>query len=142
MFHVSQVSFSRRTDGFSEKGKDIVATYNTLSEFLTVINPNIKFILCGNGEYPYDEREQWTDGCNLVAVKNSVAIAHSRNEMTAEALKAAGYKVVDAKTFLSAHKSGLIDANEVNNLIIIIPSNELSRARGGPHCMTFPIERD
>jgi arginine deiminase len=111
--------------------------HSSLKDFFLSVNPKMKFILCGNGEDFFDEREQWTDGCNLVALKNGVAIAYDRNEKTAEALRNAGYKIIDGKTFLENKP----DISKVERTIISIPSTELSRARGGPHCMTFPIER-
>ena len=49
--------------------------------------------------------------------------------------------VVHAVDLLEAFKDGIILPEEVKNTIITLPSNELSRARGGSHCMTFPIER-
>ena len=118
-----------------------VDDFPTLPDFIKSVNPEARFIKCGNGEYPYDEREQWTDGCNLVAIKDGVAVAYQRNYKTAQALKRNGYTIVDAKTFLRAVKRGILNPGEVAKTIITIPSTELSRARGGPHCMTFPISR-
>ncbi len=109
--------------------------------FLEEINPNMQFILSGKGESPYQEREQWTDGCNLVALKPGVALTYDRNPKTEEAFEDAGYRVVWARDLLKAFDDGIILPEEVKNTIITMPSNELSRARGGSHCMTCPIER-
>ncbi|GIV34955.1 MAG: arginine deiminase [Chitinophagales bacterium] len=125
---------------YRKKSKD-VTSYPTLRDFFLEINSNTEFILCGNGKHPYDEREQWTDGCNLLALKNGVAIAYNRNTHTAEAFREKGYNVVDAGLFIQACTEGIVAPEKVERTIITIPSTELSRARGGPHCLSFPLER-
>ena len=47
----------------------------------------MKFIFSGDGESPYQEREQWTDGCNLVAIKPGVALGYDRNPVTEKAFR-------------------------------------------------------
>jgi len=109
--------------------------------FLEEIDSEMNFIFSGMGETPYQEREQWTDGCNLVCVKPGVGISYDRNVMTAKAFNKAGYDVLSAFDFLEKSKEDASFANQLTKTIITIPSGELSRARGGSHCMTCPIQR-
>lgn len=116
--------------------------YASLKDFiLAEICPDARFLFSGGGESPYQEREQWTDGCNLVAIRPGVAITYDRNLHTEEAFRAAGYRVVHAYDLLKAFADGVVLPEEVKKTIITLPSGELSRARGGSHCMTCPIER-
>jgi len=119
------------------------AFYHSIRDFIcNEINPKMEFILSGDGESPYQEREQWTDGCNLVALKPGVALTYDRNPHTEIAFKEAGYNIVHARQLLKDIASGKVNPDEIENTIINIPSNELSRARGGSHCMTCPVERE
>ncbi len=113
----------------------------------------VNFIYSGNAEYPYDEREQWTDACNVVAVREGVVLGYDRNHKTNDAFRKAGFAVLRASEILKELKD-VYETNEKANLtqilnsivpakcLILIPSSELSRARGGTHCMTMPILRE
>ncbi len=123
--------------------------FGNLEDLLTDISKNdldstekIKFIYSGNNEFPYDAREQWTDSCNLLALKEGVVLGYDRNDKTVEAFKANGFDVLAAHDLIHGIETGTIDTDAIENTLILMPSAELSRARGGFHCMSMPLHRD
>ena len=101
-----------------------------------------KFIYSGNKAFPYDSREQWTDSCNLLAVREGVVLGYDRNDKTVEAFKQNGFAVVKVTDLLEQFETGKTDPQKMQDTLILMPSAELSRARGGFHCMSMPLQRD
>lgn len=101
-----------------------------------------QFIYSGNGVFPFDAREQWTDSCNLLAIKEGVVLGYDRNDNTVEAFKAKGFAIVKVKDLINDLENGKIDPDTLIDTLILMPSAELSRARGGFHCMSLPLLRD
>jgi len=64
------------------------------------------------------QREQWDDGNNFLAVAPGVILGYERNTTTNRYLTDEGITVVP------------------------VVGEELGRGRGGPRCMTCPIERE
>ncbi|MHA4807609.1 arginine deiminase family protein [Flavitalea flava] len=123
--------------------------FDNLEDLLTDISKNdlgctekTKFIYSGNNEFPFDAREQWTDSCNLLALKEGVVLGYDRNDKTMEAFKANGFSVIHAHELIEKMESGHISPDDMENTLILMPSAELSRARGGFHCMSMPLLRD
>ena len=79
--------------------------------------PKLQVVETGGDEYQ-QEREQWDDGNNVVALEPGVVVAYERNTYTISKMREAGVEAVTIEGF------------------------ELGKGRGGGHCMTCPITRD
>ncbi|WP_044202888.1 arginine deiminase family protein [Flammeovirga sp. OC4] len=101
-----------------------------------------QFIYSGNNMFPHGRREQWTDSCNVLALKEGVVIGYDRNDKTSEGFKKHGMKVVKAADLIQDFAQEKILPEDVKDTLILLPSAELSRARGGSHCMSMPLKRD
>lgn len=133
---------------YVENGLEKSKSFENLEDLLSDIskvdlkcNEPVKFVYSGNNEFPYGAREQWTDSCNLLVLKEGVAVGYDRNNKTSEAFKNAGFDVVNVKDLLLDFEKNTKSPKTLENTIILLPSAELSRARGGSHCMSLPILR-
>ncbi|HRP32677.1 MAG TPA: arginine deiminase family protein [Agriterribacter sp.] len=123
--------------------------FDNLEDLLTDISVNdlhstnpVQFIYSGNNEFPYDSREQWTDSCNLLAIKEGVVLGYDRNDKTIDAFRRLGFNIAEAADLIHALEQGEITIDSIKDTLILFPSAELSRARGGFHCMSMPLMRD
>src|SRR6266487_5638989 len=112
-----------------KKNIDEPIYFDSLEELLTDISENdfdcgekVKFIYSGNNEFPFDAREQWTDSCNLLAIKEGVVLGYDRNDKTVEAFREHGFNIVQADDLVNQLENNKIDPEEIENTMILIPS--------------------
>ena len=111
---VFEITLDRdRKAKFSSRREEIV---KILSKELKL--PSVELIRCGGDDMTAAQREQWNDGSNTLAIAPGVVVTYERNYVTNDLLDKKGVKV------------------------LTMPSSELSRGRGGPRCMSCPINRD
>jgi arginine deiminase len=134
---------------FRKKDMDNPVYFDNLEDLLTDISKQdlqcsgkVKFIYSGNNEFPFDAREQWTDSCNLLALKEGVVLGYDRNDKTVEAFRENGFDIVGAEELICRFEAGTVKPDDLEDTLILMPSAELSRARGGFHCMSMPLLRD
>ena len=98
---------------FSSRREELVKILSTELKL-----PSVDLIRCGGDDMVAAQREQWNDGSNTLAIAPGVVVTYERNYVTNDLLAKKGMKV------------------------LTMPSSEISRGRGGPRCMSCPINRD
>lgn len=96
--------------------KEVADLDKILAKYLGL--EKVTLIRCGGKRGIDASREQWNDGSNTLAIAPGEVIVYARNHVTNRILKEMGIK------------------------IHTMPSSELSRGRGGPRCMSMPLERE
>ena len=99
-----------------------------------------EIVPCGGADPVAQQREQWTDGANALALAPGVITLYDRNVRTTEELAGRGFRVVHAEDVLLGREEVRLEGDE--RTCILLESHEISRARGGPHCLTHPLVRD
>ena len=97
-------------------------------------------IYCGGKRAIDQQREQWTDGANAFTLAPGIILLYERNVRTAEQLAKHGYHVVYEDDLLLGRTE--LETWTEKKYAIQLAGHELSRARGGPRCMTMPLERE
>jgi arginine deiminase len=97
-------------------------------------------IYCGGKRAVDQQREQWTDGANAFALAPGIILLYERNVRTAEELAKHGYHILYEDDVLLGRQE--IETWTDKKYALQIAGHELSRARGGPRCMTMPLVRE
>ena len=129
---VSRIDLTKRNISFSPQ--------KSLLGALKKEGLDLEPIYCGGKAVVDQQREQWTDGANAFTLAPGVVLLYERNVRTAEELNANGYNIVYEDDLLLGRTE--LETWTDKKYALQIQGNELSRARGGPRCMTMPLERE
>jgi arginine deiminase len=118
-------------------------TYKSRPSLLAALKKkkvDLRPIACGGRRLIDQQREQWTDGANAFVLAPGILLLYERNLQTAAELDRHGYHIVYEDDLLLGRTELEIWTDK--KYAIHVQGHELSRARGGPRCMTMPLERE
>jgi arginine deiminase len=127
----------RRAVLHRKKGQEGVREMPNFFAALKEVGMPLEPIFAGGGHRSSQDREQWTSGCNFLALKPGMVVSYRRNEDTIEALRQAGFKAVSSVDFVAF--DDWLDTK--HRTVITIDGDELVRGGGGPRCMSLPLVR-
>jgi arginine deiminase len=126
------------------KAPELVAGASTLDVLREELGAQTQLVPCGGEEELHQEREQWTDGANAVALSPGRIILYARNTHTIAELTKHGFTEVRLHVVQPPEERAQLIAGGMaaERTVFSFSGSELSRARGGGRCLTMPIERE
>lgn len=127
-----------------ERPPRLVRNATVLDVLREEVGSDVTLVPCGGNDPLFQEREQWTDGANAVAIAPGCILLYARNTHTIATLAEHGFVqsglsvIVPPDVRHAIVQEGL--ARE--RTVFTFTGSELSRARGGGRCLTMPLERE
>ena len=108
------------------------------------LGADVQLVPCGGTDPLHQEREQWTDGANAVALAPGRIMLYARNTRTIAALKEQGFTEVRLSVIQPPPERAqrVREAMTAGRTVFTFFGSELSRARGGGRCLTMPLSRE
>lgn len=101
----------------TRSGEKVIPNLNIKLYLEKHLGHHVDLIYCGGDDLMQARWEQWNDGTNMLAINEAEVIAYDRN--------------ISAANLASIH----------NVKVYFIRSSEISKARGGPRCLSMPLRR-
>ncbi|MEM6291967.1 MAG: arginine deiminase family protein [Myxococcota bacterium] len=125
----------------------VMAKASTLDVLRDEFGRGTRLVPCGGDDPLHQEREQWTDGANAVALGPGGIMLYARNRKTVEALERHGLRELHLPLEQPADErnervAAAMDNLETQPTVFTFTGSELSRARGGGRCLTMPLRRE
>lgn len=124
----------------------IMANASALDVLREEFGRQTKLVPCGGDDPLHQEREQWTDGANAIALGPGGVILYSRNRKTVAALEERGFRelhlpLVEPQDERNERVAEAMANLEQQQTVFTFTGSELSRARGGGRCLSMPLRR-
>ena len=111
-------------------------------KFLDILKDlNFNLISCGGVNDNFKLREQLTDGANSFVLEPGKIIMYNCNYNTIKELEKNDYKHISSKSLYKDQLTFDKILRSDSKVVISIDGSELVKGRGGPRCMTLPINR-
>ena len=102
---------------------------------------NFNLISCGGNKNNFKLREQLTDGANSFTLEPGKIIMYNCNHQTIKELEKNDYRHISSKALYYDQLTFEKILRSDSKVVISIDGSELVKGRGGPRCMTLPINR-
>jgi arginine deiminase len=127
-----------------DRRPEVVKGATVLDVLRAELGADVELVPCGGSDPLFQEREQWTDGANAVAIAPGCILLYARNTHTVATLREHGFVQSMLSVVVPQEQRDAIVHEGIARprTVFTFTGSELSRARGGGRCLTMPLERE